>query len=438
MTSLMGACCGNDKPNTIPPGASSGRKRSVLLLCLAIAIALLFQYGAAKFIVNMSIRNYVTHAWLDGCNIYEIDSLKECCAGQAGVYRVAFSALIFFALAAVAVAFKKTANREAWPAKYTLFVFLVAAMCFIPNEPVFTSIFLNIARVGTVVFILFQQIIFVDIAHNWNDGWLEKSNKAEAQDSGSGKKWLIAIIISASFFFLTSLVGWGLLFNFFGGCAANTAFISLTVILSLLVTIAQLTGNEGNLLASSLVTAYATMLCYLAVSQNPNAVCNPQLKSINIISIIIGMVLTIVSIGYVGWSATIDSALGKGDEYDDTINPTTQTSLEGKPNVVGVVIENEENNDKNSRDEEAGEGIHEHMPNTFGNNWKLNFALAMVACWFPMVLTGFGSIQANGVVANPQNSEVTMWIIITSQWCALLLYAWMLIAPRIFPDREFS
>lgn len=104
----------------------------------------------------------------------------------------------------------------------------------------------------------------------------------------------------------------------------------------------------------------------------------------------------------------------------------------------GVVIENEENNDKNSRDEEAGEGIHEHVPNTFGNNWKLNFALAMVACWFPMVLTGFGSIQANGVVANPQNSEVTMWIIITSQWCALLLYAWMLIAPRIFPDREFS
>jgi len=431
----MGACCGNDKPNKIQPGASSGRKRSVLLLCLAIAIALVFQYVVPKYVVNMTISNYVTSAWLDGCNDYEEDVLKQCCVGQAGVYRVTFSALVFFVLATVAVACRRTANREAWPAKYILFVFLVAAMCFIPNEPLFTSIFFNIARGVVAVFILFQQIILVDIAHNWNDGWVERSSEAETEDSGSGQKWLTAIIVSAAFFFLTSVVGWGLLFSYFGGCAINAFFISMTLILSLSVTIAQLTGNEGNLLASSLVTAYATMLCYFAVSQNPNTMCAPQLESISIVSITIGMGLTIVTIGYVGWSATIDSALGADDENEDTINRAAEPSSEEKPNapVVGVIA-----NDKNSRDDQSGEEFQEDVPNTFGNNWKLNFSLAMVTCWFSMVLTGFGAIEADGVVANPQNGEVNMWIIISSQWCTLLLYVWMLIAPRIFPDRDFS
>ena len=434
----MGACCGNDKPSSTPAGASSGRKRSVLLLCIAIALAFALQYGAAYYIVNAGIDNFVTNAWLDGCDDYETNELKVHCAGQAGVYRVGFSALVFFSLATVAVVCKRTANREAWPAKYTLFVLLVIGMCFVPNEPLFTSIFLNIARVGAAFFILFQQIIFVDIAHNWNDGWVERSNKAESEEIGSGKKWLIAIVISAISFFLASFIGWCLLFYYFGGCGTNVSFISITVILSLVVTASQLTGDEGSLLASSLVTAYATMLCYSAVSQNPNDACNPQLDAADILSITIGMVLTIVSLGYVGWSTTADSTLVTNDadeqyddENDDKNNSAALSSSDEKPKVVGVItnmegVSNAE--DKGSRDDDSEESLSRHVPNTFSNNWMLNFALAIISCWFSMVLTGFGS----------QTSEVTMWIIIGSQWSALLLYTWTLVAPRIFPDRDFS
>ena len=443
----MGACCGNDKPSTVTAGASSGRKRSVLLLCLAIAVALALQYGAAYYIANISVSNYLTNAWLDGCDEYESDALKVRCAGQAGVYRVGFSGLVFFSLATVAVICRRTANREAWPAKYTIFVLLVIALCFVPNEPLFTSIFLNIARVGAAFFVLFQQIVFIDIAHNWNDGWVERSNKAESEEIGSGKKWLIAIVISAIFFFLASLVGWSLLFYYFGGCSTNTSFIAITITLSLLITIAQLTGNEGSLLASSLVTAYATMLCYNAVSQNPNDVCNPQRNTADVLSITIGMSLTIISLGYVGWSTTADRTLATNhadDEEDDQKydnNPAAPLSSGEKPKVVGVIANVESTpaaEEKESKVEESEEENDRQVPNTFSNNWKLNFVLAIVTCWFSMVLTGFGSIQAKDAVANSQTGEVTMWIIISSQWCALLLYMWTLIAPRIFPDRDFS
>ena len=237
----------------------------MLLLIVAIAIAFAFQYGVASAIVNFdTVNNFVTDAWLDGCEDLETPGLVERCAGNAGVYRSSFAAFIFYVLAGIAVACKKTANREAWPAKYILFLFLVLGMCFVPNEPLFLSIHLNVARVGAIIFILLQQIIFVDLAYNWNDSWVERSNKAEVEEPESGKKWLFAILVSAAFLFLASVVAWVLLFYYFGGCSTNTAFIVITVIMSILVTLAQLSGEESSLLASAIITAYATMLCYSA------------------------------------------------------------------------------------------------------------------------------------------------------------------------------
>ena len=283
------------------------------------------------------------------------------------------------------------------------------------------------------------------MAHNWNDGWVEKSDQAESEESGSGKKWLMAILVSAVSLFLFSIAGWVLLFYFFGGCSTNLAFISVTIVLVLTTTVAQLWGTEGSLLSSSLISAYATMLCYNAVTRNPDPVCNPQLGDDDALSVIIGVGLTVVSLGYVGWSTTADKTLGGSSEESAELevgaSQTQSTTAEEKARVGGVVT----NYDSTAKDEESpsnGDGVEDEeegpVPNTFSNNWKLNLALAVVTCWFSMALTGWGSIQANGTVTNPQVGKVNMWIIIASQWVALLLYLWTLVAPKLFPDRDFS
>jgi hypothetical protein len=225
--SLFGACCGNDKPSSTPPGAFSGRKRSVFLLFFVVALSFAFQYGVSKAIMDYSSPGFhwVTDAWWSGCEDLSTVGLQERCIGNNGVYRVGFSAVIFFFLAAIAVCINRTANRLAWPAKYILFIFLCCGMFFVPNEPLFSPVYLNIARVGAVLFVIIQQVIFVDLAHNWNDGWVEKGNKAEAEEAGSGNKWFGAILFSAAFLFVGSITAWGLLFHFYGGCQLNTIFI---------------------------------------------------------------------------------------------------------------------------------------------------------------------------------------------------------------------
>ena len=54
--------------------------------------------------------------------------------------------------------------------------------------------------------------------------------------------------------------------------------------------------------------------------------------------------------------------------------------------------------------------------------------------------TGSGWLQAIvGVyAANPTVGNVNMPILGVAQWLAIGLYSWTLIAPRVYPDRDFS
>jgi len=123
----------------------------VFLLVLAIGVALGFQYGVAPLIVDRGstldyVLPYFQDAWLQGCDQLDTVELQKVCAGNNGAYRAMGAATLFFLLAAVAAACKPTANREAWPAKIILFLFAVVGTCFIPNDPLFSAIYLNIGR----------------------------------------------------------------------------------------------------------------------------------------------------------------------------------------------------------------------------------------------------------------------------------------------------
>lgn len=116
----------------------------------------------------------------------------------------------------------------------------------------------------------------------------------------------------------------------------------------------------------------------------------------------------------------------------ETELPTSQQKPETS-RVTGLVT-----NDYGTADEEVDDGQEMDIPNNFSNSWKLNFVLASVSCWFAMALTGWGTIQTGGNAANPLVGQTSMWIIVGSQWFILALYLWILIAPRLFPGRDFS
>jgi hypothetical protein len=303
-------------------------------------------------------------------------------------------------------------------------------------------IYLNIARVGGFMFNIFQQVILIDVAYNWNESWLSKSDQAEADEGvGKGKKWLGAILASCAVLYIGSITGIILMYIYFGGCSTNDAFITITLIMSLICTIVQLRFSEnGSLLSSGCMTAYATYLCGVACSKNSNAECNPKLGETSVGNIIMGLLLATMSLLWTGYSSTASKRVGGRDEGENVNTSRSATNEEANkpPKEGGVVVGASYGA---APDEPLNEDQHTSIasdPTYFNNSWKLNAILALISCWYSMALTGWGTIEKRGNIANPDVSETSMWMLIVSQWIALLLYLWTLVAPRFFPDRDFS
>jgi len=464
-SSLCHACLGQTSAHT------SGRRRSVLLLALAVLLALVFQYLLAPGIVgdgsgwwNFARKapgagKHVLRSWTDGCEQYldggEAASLAGPygqCIGNAGVYRPTFFSFLFFACAAAASYLRPSLNREAWPAKYCVYLLLVLGSVFVSNRW-FLGAFVPLARVGAMAFIVVQQIILIDLAYNWNDSWVGKADAADRVAWGSGARWLRATIGVCASFYSLALLGVGLLFHYFRGCGGNTAIVTLSLLMIIALTAVQLSGVEGSLLTSSVISLYVVYLGYSAVSKNPHEICNPQLaRENNPYDIAVGLFLTAVSLAWTGWSWTAaDRLSGDGVKKARSLGKDGGAAFRrGEDPVLELddpLLEYHDEDRPPSGLALGSDDAADALPPASREVWKLNAILALVSCWVAMSLTGWGSVAdgaAGGegagahTAANPQAGRVNMAMIAASQWVAVLLYVWTLAAPRLFPDREFS
>merc|ERR1712232_47252 len=115
-----------------------------------------------------------------------------------------------------------------------------------------------------------------------------------------------------------------------------------------------------------------------------------------------------------------------------------RTEEEGSATITGIVIAtDEEKNEDTSNASNSKSAVLESSSGA-SNVWKMNLVFFLITCWISMVLTGWGSIQAGGDLANPDVHNVSMWMVAVSQWVMYSLYLWSLLAPSILPNRDFT
>lgn len=277
-------------------------------------------------------------------------------------------------------------------------------------------------------------------AYDWNEDWIDRADQEDRLSYGSGSSWLHAIVGTCAAFYLMAVTGIGLLYAYFAGdCAENTWIITLTLLGIIAFTAIQLTGTDGSLLTSSIMSLYVVYLAYSMVSKNPNGTCNPHLGQNDVFGITMGLTLTAISLAWTGWSWTAEERLNVDNVQVARAVTTPQQATsstgvnldqpfldpEDRP-ATGLVTETDE-----SLTSSVGGGV-----------WKLNVVMALIACFVAMLLTGWGTItiipEEETNAANPTIGRVNMAMIGISQWTAILLYIWTLLAPRLFPDRDFN
>lgn len=425
---------------------SSGREQSVLLVAFAVALSLVYQYGIAP---NVGSREGEIN-WDKGCD-YDDDEMDDKCRGNAGVYRVGLASFVFFAIATAITQSNPGWNRRYWVWKFYGFLGLAVVFIWVPNEPLFDPIFLFLARVGAFVFILMQSVILIDLAYTWNESWVAKATAADEEEFGSGDKWLKAIIAACMTLYTASLVGIVVLFMEFEDCPINNSILSFTIIFIVAITAIQLSGEEGSLLTSAVVSLFGVYLAYSALSKNPDYHCNPALGGTDATGITIGILLTLLTVLWVGWSFTPEERLTSEGIVSTSSRNLRTHSAHGNAggqdyDVSMPFLEDAEEDDKRAKllsSSFSDRGAHsdaESDDETLDNVWKLNLVLLLVTCFFTAFLTRWGSVEKrdSSDADDPQSGHANLWIIIVSQWFTFSLYAWTLVVPRLFPDREFS
>jgi len=454
-SSICNACLGSTSPQT------TGRRRSVLLLILAVVLSLTFQYSLAPVIlekgqekwsiIGSTIGKHVFNSWTSGCESYSSEDQIGQCVANAGVFRPTLLAFVFFVTAAVTSSVRPDFNRHVWPAKFTIYLLLVFLSIFASNSPWFSGVFLHVSRIGATVFIVIQQIIIIDLAYNWNESWVGKADACDRLEWGSGAFWLRATIAACCVFYIMALTGIGLMYHYFNGCGSNIAIITMTLLGIIAVTVLQLVGTEGSLLTSSVISSYAVYLAYSAVSKNPNSVCNPQLfEPSNTYDMSMGLILAALSLAWTGWSYTANDRMSAdGLNQARSLNTNNGSSFRrGQDPLLDVNDPLLRYNDENQPPSGLAIGSLDNDDDILYSHssevWKLNAILALICCWVAMSLTTWGSIsgiideEGTHSAANPTVGKLNMIMIAISQWVALLLYTWTLVAPQLFPDRDFS
>jgi serine incorporator 1/3 len=257
---------------------------------------------------------------------------------------------------------------------------------------------------------------------------------------GSGTGWLHAIVGVCVAFYSTCAVTIGLLYTHFADCPGNTWVITLTLLAIIGLTALQLAGTEGSLLTSSVISLYTVYLCFSIVSKNPRGECNPRLGKNDVWGITIGLLLTTVSLAWTGWSWSAEARLNvDAVQSAKSVQPTGNSPAEHTSiNLDVPLLDGEEAGTSGLVSSSIGDGTESA---SLSHVWKLNIVMALISCYVAMILTSWGTVDGldeNHNAANPTIGRWNMAILGLSQWLAIGLYAWTLLAPKLFPDRDFS
>ena len=388
--------------------------------------------------------------------------------------------VIFFFVQALCSYFTAHWYDILWPIKFVCFTALVVGLFFASSEVFDSRGYAWFARFAGFIFIILQQIILIDFAYIWNEKWVNF-----ATEVGRSFYLYVLVIISIGLYVI-SATSIAFMFIWFSksNCPSNDIILSLTVIFSSFATIYSLFFTDrGSLLTSAIIVIYATYVCFSSIALNPNVKCNPTLGTDSQdYSQIAGMFITFISLSWTAWTTVRKVQADNVNEHPElsdvaiaengglTKKTTTTTTGSGAAGLAAstastapptksedmnreVAITDVQQQQRSIPGSSTGTGRNVDpyrccCYDISGNELdsaerrglfaQVSIVFLLISAYYAMVLTNWATERDGLSVSSQKEGEAAMWLQATAQWICLLMYIWTLIAPDLFPDRDFG
>lgn len=361
--------------------------------------------------------------------------------GYKSVYRMCFAMTCFFFLfCAIMIRVRSSRDPRAavqngfWFFKFLILVGITVGAFFIPDGT-FNTVWFYFGVVGSFIFILIQLILLIDFAHSWNKIWV-----GNAEDSDN-KGWYAALLFFTVLHFALAFTAVVLFYVYYtqpDDCTEHKVFISLNLIFCIIVSVVSILPKvqeaqpHSGLLQASIISLYTMYVTWSAMTNNPNRKCNPSLLSLvsNVSTSdlsgedpghvqwwdaqgIVGLIIFLFCTLYASIRSSSNTQVNKLMQMEETVG---SDGVVGEDGVLRAV-DNEE------------DGV------TYSYSF-FHFHLCLASLYIMMTLTNW--YQPDTTTQAMKSSMPAVWVKMCSSWLGLALYLWTLIAPLIFPDRDFS
>lgn len=403
------AACACDACRTVVSGISrrSARIAYCGLFALSLIVAWILREVAAPLLEKIPWINYFQHT-----------PDKEWFQTDA-VLRVSLGNFLFFTILAILMIGVKnqkdprdSLHHGGWMMKIISWCVLVLLMFFLPNEVI--SLYETTSKFGAGLFLLVQVVLLLDFVHGWNDTWVGYDEQF----------WYIALFVVSLVCYVATFFFSALLFHWFTpsgqDCGLNTFFIAMTLIVAILFAIVALhPAVNGSVLPASVISFYCMYLCYSGLASEPRDYeCNglhKHSKAVSTSSLAFGLLTTVLSVVYSAVRAGSSTTLLSSP-------PSSPRAGAGRP-LLPL--------DKAGEEEEKEKA----KPVTYSYSF-FHIIFSLASMYSAMLLTGWStSVGESGKLVDVGWPSV--WVRIVTGWATAALYMWSLIAPVLFPDREF-
>ncbi|KAF3432520.1 hypothetical protein FNV43_RR27260 [Rhamnella rubrinervis] len=424
------AACACDACRTVVSGISrrSARIAYCGLFALSLIVSWILREVAAPLMEKLPWINHFSQT--PNREWFETDA----------VLRVSLGNFLFFTIFSIFMIGVKnqrdprdSIHHGGWMMKIICWCLLVIFMFFLPNEII--SFYETISKFGSGLFLLVQVVLLLDFVHGWNDKWVGYDEQF----------WYIALFVVSLVCYAATLVFSGLLFHWFSpsghDCGLNTFFIVMTLILVFVFAIVALhPAVNGSILPASVISLYCTYLCYSALASEPRDYeCNglhKHSKAVSTATLTLGLVTTVLSVVY--------SAVRAGSSTTLLSPPSSPRAVLQFNQLMSVDICDSgvpgEGAGKpllplDSKREEHEEKEKANKPVSYSYSF-FHIIFSLASMYSAMLLTGWTtSVGESGKLVDVGWPSV--WVRILTVWATAGLYIWSLVAPIMFPEREF-